>query len=65
MKTVYCPIKSDQINGGDCYWLCSIAEREVKPPEHLPDDIGEWNEEKREKCLNCKYHFGTGEDEED
>ena len=59
MKTVYCPIKDGQIDGYDCYLLCAIADREVSS-RVLPDGVDKWNEEQRQKCLNCKYHFGTG-----
>ena len=61
MKTVYCPIKDGQIDGDDCYLLCAIADREVSS-RVLPDGVDKWNEEQRQKYLNCKYHFGTGED---
>ena len=55
MKTVFCPIKNDQIDGGDCYWLCAIANDEITD-DILPDGISYWNEEQQKKCLNCKYH---------
>lgn len=62
MKTVYCPIKNDQINGDDCYLLCSIADKEVSS-RVLPDGIDGWNEKQRQKCLNCKYHYPLEDDE--
>lgn len=61
MKTVYCPIKENQIIGDDCYLLCAIADEEVSP-RVLPDGVGYWNEEQRQKCLKCKYHADLNED---
>lgn len=48
-------MKKDQINGTDCLITCDVADRMVKPTV-LPKEIGEWNEEKRLICKNCKYH---------
>jgi hypothetical protein len=55
MKTVYCPIKRNQINGDDCYLLCAIADLDVTS-DILPDGVEYWNEAQRQKCLQCKYH---------
>lgn len=52
--TVFCPVKNAEINGCDCYIVCDVADRMIKPTV-LPDGI-EWNEEQRKKCLTCKYH---------
>ena len=51
---VYCPVKEGQIDGGDCLIVCDVADRCIKPTV-LPTDI-KWNEEQREKCINCQYH---------
>ena len=55
MKTVYCPLKRDQIDGIDCLTTVDVANHMLKPTV-LPPEIGEWNEEKRAICKNCKYH---------
>ena len=63
-ETVYCPIKESQINGSDCFTICAVADHEVKPVilyDGAPDNSVlhpsiEWNEEQRQKCLNCKWH---------
>ncbi len=64
-KTVYCPVKEAQINGADCYLMCDVADNMVNPrvlfdgaPGNsiLPPSIV-WNEEQRQKCLNCKWHW--------
>ena len=52
--TVYCPVKDGQINGGDCFVICDVADKYIKPTV-LPEYI-EWNEEQRKKCINCQYH---------
>lgn len=63
MKTVYCPIKNDQINGDDCYLLCAIANEEVSS-RVLPSGVDHWDEEQRQKCLKCKYHEVLNDEEE-
>ena len=55
MKTVYCPLKKNQIDGTDCLLTCDVADHMAKPTV-LPKEIGTWNEEKRQTCLKCKYH---------
>lgn len=54
MTTVYCPVKAAPINGGDCFLVFEIADGNV-PEKIIPENI-EWNEEQRQKCLNCKWH---------
>lgn len=54
MKTVYCPVKMAQIDGGDCLIVCDVADNMVKSTV-LPEGI-KWNEEQRQKCLSCQYH---------
>lgn len=61
MKTVYCPVKADQVDGGDCIVICDVADHMIKPSV-LPDGI-EWNEEQRQKCLNCKWHADLDQEE--
>lgn len=54
MKTVFCPVKGDQINGADCLVICDIADGLIKP-RVLPCDIL-WDEQQQAKCKQCKYH---------
>lgn len=54
MKTVYCPVKNDEINGDDCLLICDVADGLINPIA-LPKGI-EWNEKQCLKCENCKYH---------
>ena len=54
MKTVYCPVKGDHINGTDCITICDIADGLIKP-SCLPDGI-EWNDAQIKTCKACKYH---------
>ena len=63
MKTVFCPLKKDQINGTDCMVTCDVADRMLKPTV-LPEEIGDWNEEKRVVCKNCKYHADLDDSKE-
>ena len=58
MKTVYCPVMDAQIDGGACIVICDVADRMLKPSV-LPENIM-WNEEQRQKCLNCPYHADLG-----
>ena len=53
-KTVYCPVKQEQINGIDCLVICDVADRMFKPSV-LPEGV-RWNEEQRQLCKQCKYH---------
>lgn len=53
-KTVYCPVKNGQIDGGDCFEIVLVADSEAKSTI-LPEGI-EWNEAQRQKCLDCRYH---------
>ncbi len=54
MKTVYCPVKGDHINGTDCITVCDIADGLINP-SCLPDGI-EWNDSQIKTCKACKYH---------
>ncbi len=54
IKTVYCPVKGGQIDGGDCFEIVLVADSEAKSTI-LPEGI-EWNEAQRQKCLRCQYH---------
>ena len=57
MKTVYCPIIKNGINGIDCNIICDVADRMFKPSV-LPEGVV-WNEEQEDICLNCKYHYSV------
>ena len=35
--------------------VCDVSDNMIKPTV-LPEGI-EWNDEQREKCLNCQYHY--------
>lgn len=61
--TVFCPITREQIDGTSCFIMCDVAEHILLPEvlyDGAPDSIlqpsVEWNEELRQKCLNCKWH---------
>ncbi len=54
MKTVFCPVIEDQVNGDLCLEICLVADREASS-RILPQEV-EWNIEKCKKCLECKYH---------
>lgn len=54
MDKVYCPVKKDNIDGGECIVICDVADRMIKPTV-LPEGI-EWNEAKRILCLKCEFH---------
>lgn len=54
MDKVYCPVKQDNIDGGECLVICDVADRMIKPTV-LPEGI-DWNEEKQKLCLECKFH---------
>ena len=54
MNTVFCPVRNEQVDGTTCLEICIVADREAKPTI-LPEGT-EWNEEQRQKCLNCKWH---------
>ena len=62
MKTVHCPIKDAQVDGGDCLVICDVADRMIKPSV-LPEGIV-WNEEQRQKCLSCPYHADLDSEED-
>ena len=58
MNTVFCHVKNDQIDGNDCYIICEVADNMLKE-KFLPQGI-KWNEEQKQKCLNCPYHADIG-----
>lgn len=63
MNTVFCPVRGEQIDGTTCLEICLVADNMVK--ERILDDydpIIPWNEEQRQKCLNCKWHTDVEED---
>lgn len=57
-KTVYCPVKEDQIDGGECIIVCDVADNLVKPTV-IPDGI-EWNDLQCQRCKDCQYHDDIG-----
>ena len=54
VKTVYCPVKDGEVDGGDCIIICDVADRLILPTV-LPEGIV-WDEQQREKCKACPYH---------
>lgn len=68
MKTVYCPVKQAQVDGGDCLIICDVTDHMIKPCVLYNDGIlpisVKWDENQRQKCLNCKYHYDIAEAEE-
>lgn len=54
MDKVYCPVKQDDIDGGEYLVICDVADRMIKPTV-LPEGI-DWNKEKQNLCLKCKFH---------
>lgn len=59
MKTVYCPVIDGQIDGDNCMLICDVADKLLKPSV-LSYDI-DWNDEKNNLCLKCKYHDDLNE----
>lgn len=55
MKTVYCPVKKGQIDGGDCIVVSDVAHNLLNQSV-LPDDIP-WGEEQRQRCLSCRWNY--------
>lgn len=55
IMTVYCPVADYRVDGDTCLEITVVADREIKASV-LPDTIV-WNEEQREKCLHCKWHW--------
>lgn len=54
MNTVFCPVMNKQIDGNTCLEIVLVTDHEAKP-SILPKEL-KWNEEQRQKCLNCQYH---------
>lgn len=54
MKTVYCPVKKEQINGDECVLICDVADR-ILIPSVLQENII-WSDEKQAICKKCMYH---------
>lgn len=63
MKTVYCPVKCGQVDGGECIVISDVAHHMIKPSV-LPDGI-EWSEEQRQRCLTCKWNYENYPQEEE
>lgn len=61
MKTVYCPVIDGQIDGTTCMEIVDVVDGLIN--ERILDDIEEvavWNDEQKQKCLNCPYHADIG-----
>lgn len=57
MKTVYCPVIEGQIDGTTCMEIVDVVNGLIN--ERIIKDIKEvtiWNDEQKQKCLNCPYH---------
>ena len=54
MKTVFCPLKNNQINGIGCLVVCDVVEK-MLAPSAIPEGIN-WNEDMRVVCKACPYH---------
>lgn len=54
MKTVYCPVRGEQVDGITCLEICLVADDMMKE-RTLPEGT-EWDLEQRQKCLACKWH---------
>ncbi len=57
MTTVYCPVIQGQIDGDGCLEISLVSENQIS--ERVFEDNEDkivWNEEQRQKCLNCKWH---------
>lgn len=55
MKTVYCPVKNEEIEGSECIIISDVAHRMLKASA-LSAKI-EWNENQRQCCLACKWNY--------
>lgn len=55
MTTVYCPVKDDQIDSGDCIVISDVAHRMLKASA-LPVGIT-WSEEQRQRCFHCEWNY--------
>lgn len=58
---MYCPVLNEEIDGGTCLDIELVANGKVDPIV-LPENIV-WNEEQRQKCLSCMYHYNEQSDE--
>lgn len=61
MNTVFCPVLNRQVDGITCLEIVLVADGEINK-RILPDGL-EWNEEQRQKCLNCKWHADLDQEE--
>lgn len=64
MKTVYCPVVDDQIDGTTCMEIVDVADGMIN--NRVLEDYDpaiHWNEEQRQKCLNCKWHADADPEE--
>lgn len=61
MNTVFCSVLDRQVDGTTCFEIVLVADGEINK-RILPDGL-EWNEEQRQKCLNCKWHEDLDQEE--
>lgn len=57
MNTVYCPVTGGQVDGTTCIEIVDVADGMLNKrilEDYVPPIP--WNEEQRNKCLNCPYH---------
>lgn len=54
MKTVFCPVTETEIDGVTCLEIVAVSEKEMSE-RILPINI-QWNSDKCQKCLECKWH---------
>jgi hypothetical protein len=56
MQTVFCPVKKNQIDGGDCFDAALVYE-DMSPLSELPDDMPPFSEETCRTCMKCEWHL--------
>lgn len=57
MTTVYCPIVGGQVDGTTCMEIVDVADGMIS--KRIFEDYAmriQWDENQRQKCLNCPYH---------
>ena len=52
-----CPLQKRDISPGECFDICIVAEGEIKPSAFVDGYLPDMNDENREKCLQCPYHW--------
>ncbi len=54
--TVFCPVIKRQIDGGDCFIICDIADEMIKPILLFEEFSVAWDEDMRQVCKQCVFH---------